>query len=417
MSDEPHLQPVRHLFEAFGVELEYMLVSDSSLDVMPIADQVLTQACGSLQNEVERGPLAWSNELALHVIELKTNGPVSSLDGLASRFASDCGIINSIMAPLGGRMMPGAMHPWMNPHQETKLWPHGNRTIYEAYDRIFSCQGHGWSNVQSAHLNIGFHGDEEFGRLHAAIRLLLPILPALAASSPVVEDRLSGVMDTRLAYYRNNQKRVPAVAGRIIPEAVWTEQDYRDQILARTYRDIAPFDPDGLLQDEWLNSRGAIARFQRSAIEIRLLDVQECPKADLAICGFIIAAIRVLVDEQLSSFAVQSAWHEDPLRAILDRCIQDADLAVIDNADYLAVFGITDPHVTAMDIWRHLARCALPSVFLPIDCEQALENILTHGPLARRLLASLGPDPDRARLTTVYGRLCACLRDNVQFLP
>ena len=36
-------------------------------------------------------------------------------------------------------------------------------------------------------LNLPFSSDEEFGRLHAAIRLLLPLLPALAASSPLVE--------------------------------------------------------------------------------------------------------------------------------------------------------------------------------------------------------------------------------------
>ncbi|HAL85576.1 MAG TPA: hypothetical protein DCM31_01010, partial [Deferribacteraceae bacterium] len=36
------------------------------------------------------------------------------------------------------------------------------------------------------------------------------------------------------------------------------------------YRDIAPYDPECILQEEWLNSRGAIARFDRKAIEIRL---------------------------------------------------------------------------------------------------------------------------------------------------
>ena len=36
-----------------------------------------------------------------------------------------------------------------------------------------------------------------------------------------------------------------------------------------------------------MNSRGAIARFDRNAIEIRVIDVQECPKADLAIAIFI----------------------------------------------------------------------------------------------------------------------------------
>jgi len=38
-----------------------------------------------------------------------------------------------------------------------------------------------------------------------------------------------------------------------------------------------------VLQNEWLNSRGAIARFERDTIEIRVLDSQETPAAELAI--------------------------------------------------------------------------------------------------------------------------------------
>src|SRR5690606_17301416 len=141
----------------------------------------------------------------------------------------------------------------------------------------------GWANLQSVHLNLPFDGDEEFGRLHAAIRLVLPILPALAASSPLKDGHYTGLKDTRLDVYQSNQRKVPSIAGRVVPEQVFTQKDYEEQILQRNYQDIAPYDPEGILQDEWLNSRGAIARFQRNAIEIRVLDIQECPAADLAI--------------------------------------------------------------------------------------------------------------------------------------
>ena len=210
MSAEKNL----HLFEAFGVELEYMIVDRNSLDVLPVTDRVLHAVAGKMTNEVERGKLAWSNELALHVIEMKTNGPVNSLDGLSHIFAKGVRDITKQLEPFHGRLLPGAMHPWMDPRTETKLWPHGDRAIYQAYDRIFTCQGHGWSNLQSVHLNIGFCGDDEFGRLHAAIRLLLPILPAIAASSPIMDGKKTGIMDNRLQVYRNNQKKVPSVAGR-----------------------------------------------------------------------------------------------------------------------------------------------------------------------------------------------------------
>ena len=43
-------------------------------------------------------------------------------------------------------------------------------------------------------------------------------------------------------------------------------------------------------------ARGAIARFDRNAIEIRVLDVQECLQADLAVCSAIVAVLHLLVE-------------------------------------------------------------------------------------------------------------------------
>ena len=160
-------QPL-HLFEGYGVELEFMLVERDSLNVAPLADKVLEVQAGTLQNEVEVGPLCWSNELVLHVIELKTNGPAPQLTGLAEDFQRGIAQIGAHLEPLGARLLPGGMHPWMNPLTETRLWPHGDSSIYAAYNRIFGCQGHGWSNLQSTHLNLPFCGDDEFARLHAA---------------------------------------------------------------------------------------------------------------------------------------------------------------------------------------------------------------------------------------------------------
>ena len=96
MTDKPI-----HLFEAFGVELEYMIVDTESLSVKPLTDRVLFEVAGEYLSEVELGEIAWSNELALHVIELKTNGPADSLSPLASLFQDHVGRINALLQPLG----------------------------------------------------------------------------------------------------------------------------------------------------------------------------------------------------------------------------------------------------------------------------------------------------------------------------
>jgi glutamate---cysteine ligase / carboxylate-amine ligase len=405
-----------HLFERFGVELEYMIVDETTLDVRPITDQVLHAVAGAYESEVDRGPLSWSNELVLHVIELKTNGPAEALDGLAARFQHDVQQINDILAGHGALLMPTAMHPWMNPHSETRLWPHEYCPVYEAFDRIFNCKGHGWSNLQSTHINLPFADDEEFGRLHAAIRLVLPILPALAASSPMMDGRLTGMADSRLEVYRHNARRVPSVSGRVIPEAVFTRRDYERHILQRIYDDLAPFDAEGVLRDEWVNARGAIARFSRSTIEIRVLDIQECPAADLAVMMLIVAVLRGLVEERWSRCEEQREWSIDSLERILLQAINLGDRAVIDDGRYLRMFGLErSENASAGALWGHL----FDQVFAPSERSSAalspLRTILQEGSLSRRLVSTLGEAPDRARIVEVYRELCACLAQGRMF--
>lgn len=404
------------LFAGYGVELEYMIVEQESLAVLPIADRLLVEE-GRVVNEITRGPLRWSNELVLHVLELKTNGPAPSLAGLEAIFAAQVQQVNALLTAHGGQLMPGAMHPLMDPAREMRLWPHGNRAIYAAYDRIFGCRGHGWANLQSAHLNLPFAGDEEFGRLHAAIRLALPLLPALAASSPLVEGRLTGLLDNRLKVYRHNQRAIPAIAGRVIPEPVFTPADYEAQILQPMYRAIAPQDPDGVLQEEWLNSRGAIARFERDTIEIRLLDVQETPLADLAILSALVALLQALVAERWQPLTDQQLWSVATLEPILLAGIRDGEAALIEDADYLAAFGYPGRRASAGELWQHLVATLLPESASNRPTRAILATLLQQGTLARRLLRALGPKPGREKIQEVYRQLCDCLQQGRLFVP
>ena len=406
-----------HLFEGFGVELEYMIVDQSSLDVLPAADEVLRAVSGAYLADVECGDLGWSNEFMLHVIELKTNGPVKTLRGMAATFARDVDRINRLLESMHGRLMPTGMHPWMDPDREARRWPHEFSPIYAAFDRIFNCKGHGWANLQSVHLNLPFTGDDEFARLHAAIRLVLPILPALAASSPIADANVTPFQDYRLEVYRTNAARVPSVAGRIIPEPLFTKKTYQERLLKKIYRDIAPFDPEKVLQHEWLNARGAIARFDRNAIEIRVLDMQECPEADIAIAAFIARLIQSLVEERWVSLKTQKAWPVEPLEKILLGAIAHGDQTQIADRAYLELFGMPRcARCTAEELWTHLAESVLPT-FPAQEREMLapLNVILDQGPLSRRILKALDGQVTRERLRAVYGKLCDCLAAGEMF--
>ncbi len=410
MSESGHLG----LFEGFGIEIEYMIVDAEDLSVRPMADELLKAVSGSYQMEVDRGELCWSNELALHLIELKTNGPVSSLAGVSEAFQRDVAEINDLLAPSGARLLPSGMHPLMKP-DELRLWPHEDDVIYRTLHRIFDCRGHGWSNLQSVHLNLPFRDDRELGRLHAAIRLVLPILPALAASSPYVDGRASGLLDTRLDVYRTNARRIPLVTGRVIPEPVFTQAEY-EGLLESIYADLRPLDPEGILQHEWVNARGCIARFDRMALEIRLLDVQECPRMDLAVAQAVVAAVQALVEERWASFDEQRAWSEHDLEPILRATIRDAEHAIIADERFTRIFGVRSTgSVRAVDLWQHLVDAEVAGLPDRAWALPALRTILKDGCLARRLLDAAGRSPSRESLQTVYGRLADCLARSQTF--
>jgi gamma-glutamyl:cysteine ligase YbdK (ATP-grasp superfamily) len=407
-------RPRLRAFAGCGVELEYMIVDRATLDVRPLAPALLEAFAGRPTGDVSFGRAGWSNEIVQHVVELKNPAPVGDLGSLADVFGGEIARANAALAVRGARLMPAGMHPWMDPRHETVLWDTGPAApIFRRYDALFDCRRHGLANVQSMHVNLPFADDDELARLHAAVRAVLPLVPAIAASSPIVDGRRADALDHRLVVYRTNQSRVPSITGDVIPEPIASEADYRARILAPMYADLAAIDPAGLLAHEWLNSRGAIARFDRNAIEIRLADVQECPRADLAVATAIAGAVRALHEERFAPLRALG-FGQPMLRALLDATTRDAERAVIADRGYLAAFGVARP-CAAGALWTHLF--GMLSDARTAWCRDAWSVFADRGPLARRIVQATGAAPGRATLHEVYGELCDCLAEDRLFVP
>jgi carboxylate-amine ligase len=401
------------LFDCVGIEIEYAIVDRERLDVRSIADRLLVAEDGSQSNHLSAGAAEWSNELARHVVELKSAAPLSSPAAALDLFPAEIAKVQARLEREGAMLLPGATHPWMDPARESELWPHGDRAIYAAFDRIFDCRGHGWFNCQSVHVNLPFRGDDEFRRLHAAIRVVLPLIPGLAAASPYQEGVATGRMDARLHAYRHHCDRIAEVVGLVVPDVLRSPAEYRARLLRPLYRVIAPHDRDGLLQDEWLNARGAIARFDRSAIEIRLIDSQECPLADLAIAAAVSAVVRALVEERWCSLEELEQLPTTMLAEHLERAVVAGDEAMVTHTGLRDALGW--PYADAVsqgELWLHLHRHLVDDPWLEGELDATLGRLLRRGPLARALLERLGPQPERDAMVRTWRELADCLQEN-----
>ena len=404
------------IWQRFGVEMEYMIVDSDTLDIVPRADLPLGKdKNGNQLSDVTHGSIGLSNELVSHVLELKCAEPVESFKHISEAFHLEIQKANEILKSIHAMLLPSAAHPFMDP-ASMKLWPYDCLDIYETYNRIFNCKGHGWANLQSTHLNLSFNGDEEFGKLHAAIRALLPLIPAIAASSPFLDSQFSGYLDARIETYKHNQEKIPSITGKVIPEAVFTYEEYNKEIFEKVKADIAPYDTEHLLNPFFLNSRGAIARFDRNAIEIRLVDIQECPDADIAIAEWEIAILKGLVngifsgESYVKNMSLLRNLDTDALAEILQTTTKYAEKTIISDKAFLSVFGIQASEISAGELIQKIT--AKVQNYISVHSMQILLKIFARGTLASALVKNVGRDPIRDDFVYEYGRLAQCLAKN-----
>lgn len=283
--------------EALGPEHEFSVVNDD-LKALPIVDRILKDLHGRFVNSVAKRDFTFGKELQMHVVEIKPNfpfeSPVTFEENMhrAVLFMSDFVFRNH-----NAHLLGTGMHPLLR-LEETNIWPHRDRQIYKAYGKLFDLHQHGWLNIQSFQLNLPYATEQEGIKLHNLLANVIPYLPAVTASSPIYETKFGYNVDNRLHFYKLNQHEVHSVTGDVIPEYVSSLNEYRQKIIEEYSSEMAKAGADKLiLHKDWVNSRGVIFRFDRKAVEIRVMDEQECIKSDVAISCYIRALLRGLLNE------------------------------------------------------------------------------------------------------------------------
>jgi gamma-glutamyl:cysteine ligase YbdK (ATP-grasp superfamily) len=399
------------LLEVTGIELEYPVV-DAEMCTQPLVEELFRKFAGRPTSDVEHGEVVFSNEMASHIFEAKVRRPERSLPSMERKLASGVRAVNALLrSEWGARLLPTGMHPFMDP-ADGRLWPRAGKAIYQAYAELFDLREHGWMNVHSCHINLPFGSEQERVLLHNAVCCLLPYLPALAASSPIYEGKLGPNVCNRLAFYRTNQKRFPRISGQVVPEYMESSRQYRREILGAIYKDLRDVPGAERLRHEWINSRGAIMRFNRDAIEIRVLDVQECPKMDLALASFVRAALKFIM-QALKSGGISLPEH-GLLVADYDAVVERGSKAPVAAPHLRRLLGIKERE--ARDTLRELLRRVEP--LAPADEKNyfpPVAGLIESGNLSERMRARVlrkRAASRRGAIRELYEELALCLETN-----
>jgi gamma-glutamyl:cysteine ligase YbdK (ATP-grasp superfamily) len=263
-------------------------VNTAELRPLPIVDNIIEELHGEVVNEFNFGAINVSKELQKHVIEFVPSFPHTSIAALEKALYD--GMMRFHDAT-GNRyhLLGLGMHPLLTLDQ-TAVWDHEDKDIYDAYDRVFGLCQHGWLNIQALQVNVHYESEEMMVRMFDRLRALVPFLVAVTASSPFMEGRRTSSMDNRLLFYRKNQSRVPKICNGLVPERLECWKDH-DEILESIYRDLRRVGGEELCH-EWVDSRGVIVRPHRECLELKVVDEQECLRSDMAATAFVLALLR-----------------------------------------------------------------------------------------------------------------------------
>jgi hypothetical protein len=149
------------------------------------------------------------------------------------------------------------------------------------------------------------------------------------------------------------------------------------------------------------------------AIEIRILDIQECPMMDIGIVGIIIEVLKKWVNEEWASFDVQWSFSEEHLAVMYHEAIQKGGLATVNDLPYLQLFGC-DRQMSMRDLWRHILA-KLGKAADPYRSQITL--ILEEGCLAERMLKAYEKSPSQEKIAEIYQEIRKCLAEGKAYLP
>jgi hypothetical protein len=392
---------------AARLTLHYQIVHRDDLSLYPAADMALSLAAGALERRVCLEGADWLGGLACHGLGFVIPEALGG-DALAGALTAQTVRANEILGPLGGRLLPGGAHPFMDPARETWIWNHDQAEVFSVLDRICNLKRQAWSNQAYASLGVPCADARDFGRTFAALRLLAALIPALAASSPLTDGVDRGRFSERVLAACDRCQGFTGLRGGLLPGPAATPDEYRERELAPLREALAGLDPGGLLAPEHFALRGLRCDADALVVFLDLCDVQECPRADLAVAELILHALDRL---RASDAVLDEPPSQAALEALLHASASLGPEAVIEDAALLRALSLGARPVSAGEAWREFAR----DFRLEPAVAEAAALLAAGGTLAGRIRRALGADQSLENIRRVYGRLCDCLATDTLF--
>jgi gamma-glutamyl:cysteine ligase YbdK (ATP-grasp superfamily) len=341
----------------------------------------------------------------MHVMEVKANVPFKSPLLFEETMHNAVSTLTDFLyAKYHAHLLGTGMHPLLK-LEETSIWPHRHRKIYQELGKIFNLKQHGWLNIQSFHLNLPYATEKTGVLMHNLLAGLCAYLPAVSAASPILEGEFGPNVDNRLNFYKLNQKEVPSIAGEVVPEPVSSFKQYQREVIGKYSQELAGLGAaDTILFKEWVNSRGVIFRFDRSALEVRVMDEQECVKSDVAFSCFVRAALRGLLAEGA-----------EPLPHPL--LVKDFNAVMADGLEARVLHPNGE---TARQVCQRLFKLAVENAeadekkYLWIIKKRIEEGNLSDV-IRSRVLKKARKTDFKDAILTIYSALIECLSDNDPF--
>ncbi len=408
-----------HGLLGFRLSLHFALVGWSSLDVLPLADEVLSLRCeGERIRRVREGDVVWQNVGPRHNLSIASAHGFDSVLHAHDFFEAQVKALAEQAARVEGKLMPGGMHPWFCADR-VERWPHEDAAQDSAMHKLFGVGRHGWANQQGLDLALPFSSEAEFKLLYAALRFLQPLLPALSSASPIAEGAIGPARQCRVAARHDLVCSHPDFARtsvqRHVPPALDSLAAFDSLVAQPLHVALRRHGLSDALTPRQVSAGGLWAERTQEHLAIRMLDGQECVSANLAVVAAVQALVHQLSFDSPVATAELDVWPAARLDELVQNSITHGESAIVRDADYLRAWGFPEGNrCRAQELLQFLWEDKLAARF---DRALApfLETIVMQGSLASRILKALPPQWNAEALFIVYRNVVKSLAENVSF--